>query len=154
MGTSGTDVARDLGDVVLLDDNLASLVAAIEQGRTTHTNVRKALNFLLAANLSEILVTIGAIALGVARPLSAVQCLWINLLSDVLPALALAVEPAERDVMREEPRDRDAPILSSRTLRGAGARRGSWPRRPWGHVGSRRRGMAWASRPRRWPSPR
>ena len=120
MGASGTDVARDLGDVVLLDDNLTSLVAAIEQGRTTHTNVRKALNFLLATNLSEILVTIGAIAMGVARPLSAVQFLWINLLSDVVPALALAVEPPERDVMREEPRDRDASILSGRTLLGVG----------------------------------
>ncbi len=120
MGASGTDVARDLGDVVLLDDNLTSLVAAIEQGRTTHTNVRKALNFLLATNLSEILVTIGAIALGVARPLSAVQFLWINLMSDVVPALALAVEPPERDVMLQEPRDRDASILSARTLLGVG----------------------------------
>ena len=120
MGASGTDVARDLGDVVLLDDNLTSLVAAIEQGRTTHTNVRKALNFLLATNLSEILVTVGAIALGVARPLSAVQFLWINLLSDVVPALALAVEPPERDVMLQEPRDRDASILSGRTLLGVG----------------------------------
>ncbi len=120
MGASGTDVARDLGDVVLLDDNLTSLIAAIEQGRTTHTNVRKALNFLLATNLSEILVTIGAIALGVARPLSAVQFLWINLLSDVLPALALAVEPPEPDVMLREPRDREESILSARTLLGVG----------------------------------
>src|SRR5262245_12650395 len=120
MGASGTDVARDLGDVVLLDDNLGSLVAAVEQGRTTHTNVRKAVNFLLSTNLSEILVTIGAIALGAARPMSAVQFLWINLMSDVLPALALAVEPPEQDVMRQEPRDRDASILSSRTLLGVG----------------------------------
>jgi Ca2+-transporting ATPase len=120
MGASGTDVARDLGDVVLLDDSFPSLVTAVEQGRTTHANVRKALNFLLSTNLSEILVTIGAIALGVARPLSAVQFLWINLMSDVLPALALAVEPAERDVMAESPRDRDAPILSGRTLLGVG----------------------------------
>jgi Ca2+-transporting ATPase len=120
MGASGTDVARDLGDVILLDDNLSSLVAAIEQGRTTHTNVRKALNFLLATNLSEILVTIGAIALGAARPFSAVQFLWINLLSDVVPALALAVEPPERDVMLHEPQDREASILSTRTLLGVG----------------------------------
>jgi Ca2+-transporting ATPase len=116
MGASGTDVARDLGDVVLLDDNLTSLIAAIEQGRTTHTNVRKSVNFLLATNLSEILVTIGAIALGVARPLSAVQFLWINLLSDVLPALALAVEHPESDVMLHEPRDRGQSILSGGTL--------------------------------------
>jgi P-type Ca2+ transporter type 2C len=118
MGPSGTDVARDLGDVVLLDDDLTSLVGAIEQGRTTHTNIRKALNFLLATNLSEILVTISAIALGVARPLSAVQLLWINLLSDVVPALALAVEPPERDVMLQEPRERDESILSGRALLG------------------------------------
>ncbi len=120
MGASGTDVARDLGDVVLLDDDLTSLVGAIEQGRTTHTNIRKALNFLLSTNLSEILVTVSAIALGVARPLSAVQFLWINLLSDVVPALALAVEPPERDVMLQEPRDRDESILSGRTLLGVG----------------------------------
>ena len=120
LGASGTDVARDLGDVVLLDDDLASLVAAIEQGRTTHANIRKALKFLLATNLSEILVTIGAIALGVARPLSAVQFLWINLLSDVLPALALAVEPPEGDVMLHEPRERDESILSRPTLLGVG----------------------------------
>jgi P-type Ca2+ transporter type 2C len=97
---------------------LTSLVGAIEQGRTTHTNIRKALNFLLATNLSEILVTISAIALGVARPLSAVQLLWINLLSDVVPALALAVEPPERDVMLQEPRERDESILSGRALLG------------------------------------
>jgi Ca2+-transporting ATPase len=120
MGASGTDVARDLGDVVLLDDDLTILVGAIEQGRTTRTNVRKALNFLLSTNLSEILVTVGAIALGVARPMSAVQFLWINLLSDVVPALALAVEPPERDVMLQEPRDRDESILSARTLLGVG----------------------------------
>ena len=86
MGARGTDLARDLADVVLLDDNFGSIVGAVEQGRTIHTNIRKALKFLLATNFSEILVTVAAIAVGVARPMSALQFLWINLLTDVFPA--------------------------------------------------------------------
>jgi Ca2+-transporting ATPase len=117
MGARGTEVARDLGDVVLLDDNFGSIVQAIEHGRAVHTNVRKALRFLLSTNLSEILLTMATTAVGLASPLSAVQLLWINLLSDVLPALALAVEPAEADAMTRPPRDPSEPILSGGTLR-------------------------------------
>ncbi len=116
MGARGTQVARDLADVVLLDDNFGSIVGAVEQGRTIHANVGKALRFLLATNFSEILVTIGALALGIARPLTAIQLLWINLLSDVVPALALAVEPAEPDIMARPPRDPAAPVLSGDAL--------------------------------------
>jgi Ca2+-transporting ATPase len=117
MGARGTEVARDLGDVVLLDDNFASIVQAIEHGRAIHTNVRKALRFLLSTNLSEILLTMAATGAGLASPLSAVQLLWINLLSDVLPALALATEPAETDAMARPPRDPSEPILSGAALR-------------------------------------
>src|SRR5215831_2717193 len=105
MGARGTDVARDVADVVLMDDDFASIVQAVEQGRTIHANISKALRFLLSTNFSEILVTLGALALGVARPMSAIQYLWINLLSDVFPALALAMEPPEPNVMDRPPLD-------------------------------------------------
>ena len=118
MGERGTDVARDVADVVLVTDDFGGIVAAVAQGRTIHTNIGKSLRFLLATNFSEILVTLGALAAGVPRPMSAIQFLWINLLSDVAPALALAVEPAERDVMARPPRDPAAPMLSKSTLLG------------------------------------
>jgi P-type Ca2+ transporter type 2C len=111
-GARGTDVARDVADVVLLDDDFAGIVRAIEQGRTIRTNVGRSLRFLLATNASEIIVTLGALALGGASPLSATQFLWINLLSDVAPGLALAVEPAEHDVMRRPPRDPSEQLLN------------------------------------------
>jgi Ca2+-transporting ATPase len=120
MGARGTELARDLADVVLLDDDFGSIVGAVEQGRTIQANVRKAVHFLLATNLSEVLLTVGAIALGMTRPLTAVQLLWMNLLSDVLPALALAVEPPEPGVMGRPPRAADAAILSGESLRRIG----------------------------------
>jgi Ca2+-transporting ATPase len=116
MGAQGTELARDLADVVLLDDNFGSIVSAVEQGRTIYANIKKALRFLLATNFSEILVTVGAMALGVARPMSALQFLWINLLTDVFPALALSFEPAEPEVMEQPPRNPADPILSNRAL--------------------------------------
>jgi P-type Ca2+ transporter type 2C len=121
MGARGTDLARDLADVVLLDDDFGSIVAAVEQGRSIHTNIRKALRFLLATNLSEILVTAVATAAGGYQPLAPLHLLWVNLLTDVLPALALGVEPAEQDVMRRPPRRADESILSSRAMASIGA---------------------------------
>jgi Ca2+-transporting ATPase len=112
MGARGTDVARDVADVLLIDDDFGSIVKAVEQGRAIHANIGKALRFLLATNFSEVLVTLGALTLGVARPMSAIQFLWINLLSDVFPALALAVEPPEPDVMARPPLEPGKPILS------------------------------------------
>jgi Ca2+-transporting ATPase len=116
MGARGTEVARDVADVVLLDDDLGAIVTAVAQGRTIHTNIGKALRFLLATNFSEILVTLGALSLGVGRPMSAIQFLWINLVSDVLPALALAVEPPESDVLRRPPRDPRAELVDRAEL--------------------------------------
>jgi len=116
MGARGTDVARDVADVVLMDDDFASIVRAVEQGRTIHANISKALRFLLSTNFSEILVTLGALVLGVARPMSAIQYLWINLLTDVVPALALAMEPPEPDVMNRPPLDPREPILTRASL--------------------------------------
>jgi Ca2+-transporting ATPase len=116
MGRRGTDVARDVADVVLTTDDFDGIVAAVEQGRTIHANIGKSLRFLLATNFSEILVTLGGLAVGVPRPMSAIQFLWINLVSDVAPALALAVEPAESDVMARPPRDPTAPMLPKAAL--------------------------------------
>jgi P-type Ca2+ transporter type 2C len=116
MGIRGTDIARDVADVVLAADDFGGIVAAVEQGRTIHANIDKSLRFLLATNFSEILVTLGALSLGAPRPMSAIQFLWINLLSDVAPALALAQEPAESDVMERPPRDPAAPMLSRSAL--------------------------------------
>ena len=118
MGGQGTELARDLADVVLLDDDFGSIVSAVEQGRTIYVNIKKALRFLLATNFSEILVTVGAMALGVARPMTALQFLWINLLTDVFPALALSFEPAEPEVMSEPPRNPGESILSNHALLG------------------------------------
>jgi P-type Ca2+ transporter type 2C len=118
MGARGTDIARDVADVVLLSDDFGGIVTAVEQGRAVHANIGRALRFLLATNFSEILVTLGALAIGGTSPMSAMQFLWINLLSDVAPALALGMEPAEADAMARPPRDAAAPMLSRHALAG------------------------------------
>ena len=112
MGERGTEMARDLADVVLMDDDFGSIVAAVENGRTLRANLQKALRFLLATNLAEVLVTFGATLVGGAQPLSALHLLWINLVSDVVPALALGMEPAEAGIMRRPPPVPGAALLS------------------------------------------
>jgi Ca2+-transporting ATPase len=111
MGARGTDLARDVADVVLLQDDFGALVGAVAQGRAIQANVSRSLRFLLSTNFSEILAMLGALAIGMPRPVSAIQLLWINLLSDVAPALALAVEPADRSVMRHPPREPASTVL-------------------------------------------
>jgi Ca2+-transporting ATPase len=111
MGHTGTDVAREVADVVLEDDNLETMIVAISQGRTIYSNIRKSVHFLLATNMSEIMVTFGAVAAGAGQPLTATQLLWINLISDVFPSLALALEPPEPDVLRRPPRNPGEPII-------------------------------------------
>ncbi len=111
MGRSGTDAAREIADMVLASDDLAALTEALALGRTTYANIRKSIHFLLATNLSEILVMLVATALGFGSILSPMQLLWINLVSDVLPALGLALEPAESGVLEQAPRRADEPIL-------------------------------------------
>src|SRR5688572_25756020 len=118
MGARGTDLARDVADVVLLQDDFGALVRAVAQGRSIHANVSRSVRFLLSTNFSELFATVGALALGLPRPVSAMQLLWINLLSDVAPALALAVEPPDRAVMERPPRDPAAPMLARGELRG------------------------------------
>jgi Ca2+-transporting ATPase len=111
MGNTGTDVAREVADVVLEDDALETMIIAISQGRTIYNNIRKSVHFLFATNLSEIMVMFTALTLGLGRPLNAMQLLWINLLSDIAPGLALAFEPQEPDVLRQPPRNPTEPIL-------------------------------------------
>jgi Ca2+-transporting ATPase len=113
MGNTGTDVAREVADVVLEDDNLETLIVAISQGRTIYTNIRKSVHFLLSTNLSEIMVMFTAIAAGLGQPLNAMQLLWINLISDIFPGLALALEPSEPDVLSQPPRSPEEPIVKT-----------------------------------------
>ena len=111
MGSTGTDAARDVADVVLENDDLQTMLVAIGEGRSIYSNIRKSLHFLLATNFSEIIVMFVALAAGLGHPLSAMQLLWINLLSDIMPGLALALEPPEPDVMSAGPRDSNEPVL-------------------------------------------
>jgi Ca2+-transporting ATPase len=112
MGIQGTDVSKEAAAVTLLDDNFASIVAAVEEGRIVFSNIRKYLTFLLSSNVGEILLMAGAALAGLPLPLTAVQILYVNLATDGLPALALAVDPPESDLMRRRPRDPRAGVFT------------------------------------------
>jgi Ca2+-transporting ATPase len=105
MGRHGTDVARESADLVLTDDNFATIVDAVKEGRTIYANLRKVIHFLFSCNLSEILTIFVAILLGYPAPLLPLQILWVNLVTDILPAVALIRDPDDHDVMRRPPRD-------------------------------------------------
>ncbi len=105
MGITGTDVSKEASAMTLLDDNFASIVAAVEEGRGIFDNIKKYLMYLISSNAGEILLMAGAAVAGLPLPLSAVQILYVNLVTDGLPALALAVDPPEADLMRRPPRD-------------------------------------------------
>ncbi|MDX2039463.1 MAG: cation-translocating P-type ATPase [Isosphaeraceae bacterium] len=115
MGIAGTDVTKESSDMVLTDDNFNSIVNAIEQGRGIFDNIQKFIHYLLASNTSEVLIMFLAALFGWPAPLTAVQLLWINLVTDGLPALALGVEPIEKNVMRRPPRPpRESVLTKSR----------------------------------------
>jgi Ca2+-transporting ATPase len=118
MGITGTDVSKEAADMVLLDDNYATIVAAIEEGRNIYDNIRKFVTYILSSNTGELFVMFVGPFIGLPLPLLAVQILWINLVTDGLPGLALAVEPAEQGVMTRPPYRPEESILS----RGVGSR--------------------------------
>ncbi|WP_437930271.1 cation-transporting P-type ATPase [Sorangium sp. So ce291] len=120
MGKRGTDIARAVADVVLAEDDLPSLTEAVCEGRRLHDNVRRAIAYFVATNASEVLAMLAGALVGVS-PLTPLQLLWINLLTDVAPALALALEPAEPGVMRRPPRDPRARLFGPRDVRALAA---------------------------------
>jgi len=112
MGITGTDVAKEASDMILTDDNFASIVNAVEEGRGIFDNIRKFVNYLLSSNLGEILVIFFASIMGMPLPLTAIQILWVNLITDGLPATALSVDPHSKDIMERKPRPAKENILS------------------------------------------
>jgi magnesium-transporting ATPase (P-type) len=112
MGQYGTEVAKEAAEMVLADDNFASIVNAVEEGRTVYDNLKKAILFILPTNAGEALIIIAAIMLGMTLPITPPQILWVNMITAVTLALALAFESSEPDLMQRKPRDSKAPILT------------------------------------------
>jgi Ca2+-transporting ATPase len=117
MGITGTDVTKEVSDMVITDDNFASIVAAVEEGRGIYDNIQKFIHFLLSCNFGEILVMFTASLLALPVPLLPIQILWVNLVTDGLPALALGVDPVTRDVMKRPPRRPDEPVIGGGRIR-------------------------------------
>ncbi|MGE5586770.1 MAG: cation-translocating P-type ATPase [Clostridia bacterium] len=113
MGITGTDVAKEAADMVLADDNFATIVEAVRQGRTVFDNIRRSIAYLISCNIGEIVAIFTAIVSGSFRPLTPIQILWVNLVTDSLPALALGVEPPDPDVMKRPPRKRSESVFGS-----------------------------------------
>jgi len=111
MGERGTELARELADVVLSTDDFAQMLDAVAEGRLVRANVRRVLHYLLGTNAAEVWVVLGATAVGLSAPLNALQLLWLNLVTDVAPAIALAVEPRDPSLMAQPPRDPREPII-------------------------------------------
>jgi Ca2+-transporting ATPase len=129
MGVTGTDVSKQAADVVLTDDNFATIVAAVEEGRAIFSNIRKFLRYLLSSNIGEVMTMFFGVLLGktiglethggaVVLPLLATQILWINLVTDGAPALALGVDPADENLMQRPPRPRGEGVITARMWRG------------------------------------
>jgi len=120
MGRDGSQLAQEVADIVIRDDNLQTIIIAVEQGRAIYDDIKKAVHFILASNTSEIAVTLIATAIGIGEPFNPIQLLWINLVTDIFPELALGVELPEADVMSRPPRDPQAPMFSRTDLRNIG----------------------------------
>jgi Ca2+-transporting ATPase len=112
MGIKGSEVAKDASDMVITDDNFATIVYAIEQGRIIYSNIIRFIHYLFSCNLSEIFVIFFAIMLGLPLPLAAIQLLWLNMITDIFPALALVLEPSSPGMMQRPPRRPEEPIIS------------------------------------------
>jgi Ca2+-transporting ATPase len=153
-GNTSSEAAREVADVVLQTDDLAALAIAVERGRTTYVNVRKSIRYLLATNLSEILVVLGATLAGFSEPVTEMQLLWINLVGDVLPGLGLACEPPEPGLLHQPPHDATKHVLERNELtrlglQGSVIAAGSLAAMGWGAsrhgVGAEARTMAFGS---------
>jgi magnesium-transporting ATPase (P-type) len=116
MGKKGSDAAREAADMVLVDDNFATIAKAVREGRTVDDNLRKALRYVLPTNAGEALLLIGAILLGMTLPITAVQIIWINFVTEVTLSLSLAFEPRSAGAMRRPPRDRRDGLVGRRDL--------------------------------------
>jgi len=112
MGITGTDVTKEVSEMVITDDNFASIVAAVEEGRGIYDNIRKFIHYLLSCNVGEILVMFIASLLALPVPLLPIQILWINLVTDGLPALALGVDPIDKKIMNRPPRLKNEHVLT------------------------------------------
>ena len=117
MGQRGTDLAKEAAEIILVDDRFATVAAAVEEGRVIYANVRKAVHYLVACNIAELLVVLAAVLVGLPPPLYPLQILWLNLLTDGAPALALALEPGEPGVMQQPPRRPGDRLLGARDAR-------------------------------------
>lgn len=113
MGITGTDVAKEAADMILTDDNFATVVSAVEEGRTIFSNIKKSIHYLLSCNIGEIITLFIATVIGYPEPLLPIHILWVNLVTDSLPALALGMEPAENGVMDQPPRDPNEGVFGS-----------------------------------------
>lgn len=111
MGITGTDVAKNTAEVILTDDNFATIVNAVEEGRIIYSNIKKFVGYLLSCNIGEVLIVFISIILNLPVPLIPIQLLWLNLVTDSFPALALGVENGEKDIMKDAPRDPNEPIV-------------------------------------------
>jgi Ca2+-transporting ATPase len=116
MGITGTDVTKEASSMVLADDNFASIVAAVEEGRAIYDNIKKYLVYLISCNIAEILILGGSFFIGLPLPLLAIQILWVNLTTDGLPALALGVDPPDPEIMRRPPRDPRESVFNRRII--------------------------------------
>jgi sodium/potassium-transporting ATPase subunit alpha len=116
MGEKGTDVAKEASDIILLDDNFATIVRAVEQGRAVYDNVRKFITYILTSNIPEILPFVAYVLFPIPLPITVVQILAIDLITDILPAIGLGNEPPEADIMQRPPRRRDERLVSYRTF--------------------------------------
>lgn len=118
MGITGTDVAKGTADIVLTDDNFSSIVSAVEEGRIIYSNIRKFVFFLLSCNVGEILIVFLSMLAGLPVPLAPIQLLWLNLITDSFPALALGTEKGDKDIMTFKPRNVKTPIVDRKMISG------------------------------------
>jgi Ca2+-transporting ATPase len=118
MGITGTDVAKGTADIILMDDNFATIVSAVEEGRIIYSNIRKFVFFLLSCNVGEILIVFVSILMNLPVPLIPIQLLWLNLVTDSFPALALGTEKGDPDIMKQKPRDASEPIINKSMIAG------------------------------------